>query len=179
MKRIASLRFFAMATLLACALAPLGCNHNHATGFAPPSAAALSDARLDIAAIPLPAKNLALPWRDESQWRNPFLSVNGKMLLLRIYLPDANPSALDRGGITRSTNARKQELSIRLRDLPRALAALPPDCWPYGRVVAVTPGFLTPQNQALLQHNEQVTLQTLHALGVVAEDWAPGTASLP
>ena len=167
-----------MATLLAWALAPLGCNHNHATGFAPPSAAALSDARLDIAAIPLPAKNLALPWRDESQWRNPFLSVGDKMLLLRIYLPDDNASQLDRGGFTRSSNARKQELSIRLRDLPRALAALPQGCWPNGRVVAIAPGFVTPPNEAQLLRNEQATLQTLQALGVPAKEWPTGGAAL-
>ena len=170
---------FLAAALSLCVLSTAGCTRSAAVGYAPPSVSAVADARTDIAAIPLPAKNAVLTVGDESQWRNPFLSVGDKMLLLRIYLPDDNASQLDRGGFTRSANARKQELNIRLSDLPRALASLPQDCWPYGRVVAVTPGFLTPQNQALLRHNEQVTLQTLHALGVIAEDWTPSAASRP
>ena len=165
---------FAAAALMA--LLPMGCHNSAAAGFAAPSASALADARLDIAAIPLPAKDHALPAQSESQWQNPFLSVERNMLLLRVYLPDANTSAMDRGGMTRSTNARKQELNIRLRDLPRALASLPQDCWPYGRVVAVAPGFVTQQDQMQIQRNEQATLQTLRNLGVMAVDLSPAAS---
>jgi len=156
----------------------VGCTRSAAVGYAPPSASTVADARTDIAEIPLPAKNAALAVVDESQWRNPFLSVGDKMLLLRIYLPDDNASQLDRGGFTRSSNARKQELSIRLRDLPRALAALPQGCWPNGRVVAIAPGFVTPQNEAQLQRNEQATLHTLQELGVPAKEWPTRGAAL-
>ena len=165
---------FAAAALMA--LLPTGCRNNAATGFAAPSAAALADARVDIAAIPLPAKDHALPTYTESQWQNPFLSVENNMLLLRVYLPDANTSAMDRGGMTRSTNARKQELNIRLRDLPRALASLPQECWPYGRVVAVSPGFVTQQDQMQIRSNEKSTLQTLQDLGVVAINLSQGAS---
>ncbi len=169
---------FLAAALSLCVLAAVGCTRSAAVGYAPPSASAVADASTDIAEIPLPAKNTVLAVGDESQWRNPFLSVGDKMLLLRIYLPDDNASQLDRGGFTRSSNARKQELNIRLRDLPRALAALPQGCWPNGRVVAIAPGFVTPQNEAQLQRNEQATLQTLQALGVLAKEWPTRGAAL-
>jgi hypothetical protein len=169
---------FWAATLFLCTCAPLACTRSAAAGYAPPSSSTIADARMDIAEIPLPKKNTMLPVVDESQWRNPFLSVGDKMLLLRIYLPDANLSGMDRGGFTRSSNARKQELNLRLRDLPRALASLPQECWPYGRVVAVARGFLTQQNQTQLLHNEKLTLQTLQTLGVMAKEWPSGGTAL-
>ena len=146
--------------------------------FAQPSKAVSDAARPDIATIPLPSKNLYLAVREESRWQNPFISVEDNMLLLRIYLPDENTSATDAGGITRPANARKQELNIRLRDLPRALAALPEGSWPYGRVVAVAEGYESRQDRAQIRRNVEVTLQTLHDLGVVVDEWNPNS-SLP
>lgn len=166
--------------VLAFCFAPMGCSRSSAAkmqSFAQPSKAASDAARPDIAAIPLPSKNRYLAVRAESGWQNPFISVEDNMLLLRIYLPDENTSATDAGGITRPANARKQELNIRLRDLPRALAALPEGSWPYGRVVAVAEGYESKQDRAQIRRNVEVTLQTLRDLGVVADEWNPNSSS--
>ena len=171
----------ALMFILAFCFAPMGCSRSSAAkmqSFAQPSKAASDAARPDIATIPLPSKNLYLAVREESRWQNPFISVEDNMLLLRIYLPDENTSATDVGGITRPANARKQELNIRLRDLPRALAALPEGSWPYGRVVAVAEGYESRQDRAQIRRNVEVTLQTLRDLGVVVDEWNPNS-SLP
>jgi len=169
------LRIFSLPVALACCFAPVACSHGtHAAStqpFAQPSKTAESSARPDIDAIPPPSKILYMGIRDSSRWQNPFLSVDSDMLQLRIYLPDTNPSQVDRGGITRSANARRQTLSIRLSDLPEALSALPEGTWPYGRVVGVAEGFETKQDRAQIRRNMEATIQTLNDLGVVIDEW--------
>ncbi len=164
----------------ALCLVSAGCSHRSASNtqyFAQPSKSADDAARPDIANIPPPAKSLYLAVREESRWQNPFISVESNMLLLRIYLPDENLSTSNLGGITQPANARKQELNVRLSDLPRALAALPQGSWPYGRVVAVAEGYETTQDRAQIRRNIEATLQTLNDLGVVAYEWTPSAAS--
>ena len=56
---------------------------------------------------------------------------------MRVLLPDVNAGAYGTGTMLRPTDARKQELDVRLADLPNALSAVPQGSWPYGRVVAV------------------------------------------
>ena len=176
------MRFSAFTLLLASCCLVSGCNHSSSAAtpqpFAQPSKSVKDAARPDIDAIPPPSKNLYLAVREESNWQNPFLSVESGMVLLRVYLPDSNPSAIDQGGITRPANARKQELSVRLSDLPKALAALPEGCWPYGRVIAVAEGYETKQDRAQIRRNMEATIQTLNDLGVVVDEWNP-TNALP
>ncbi len=117
-----------------------------------------------------------MPVRAEDNWQNPFLSVESGMLLLRIYLPDENTSPTDAGGMTRPAKARKQELTIRLKDLPRALASLPEGCWPYGRVVAVAEGFESANDRTEIRRNMEQTYKVLNDLGVVVDEWNPNSA---
>jgi hypothetical protein len=139
-------------------------------------AAAKASARQDLAQIPPPLKSVYLPIDQESQWQNPFLSVEQNMIQLRIYLPDENASPIDRGGLTRLSSARKQVINIRLGELPRALAAIPYGAWPYGRVVAIGREPETPQNRAWFPNHLDLTVRTLQEIGVVADDWNHPTA---
>lgn len=133
--------------------------------------AAKSDARPLLNEIPLPVKDRHLTIDQESQWQNPFLTVESNMIQIRIYLADENSSEVDRGGLTRLSAARKHILNIRLKDLPKALVSLPDGAWPYGRVVAVREDVETQQNQVRLRSNLAVTLSALRDVGVVADDW--------
>ena len=166
--------------VLCCTVGIAGCSRTPTTApsqtFPLPSAAAESNARVDLNTIPAPRKSLYMPVRAEADWQNPFLSVESGMLLLRIYLPDGNPSPTDAGGMTRPVKARKQELTIRLSDLPRALAALPDGCWPYGRVVAVAEGFDSAKDRPQIRRNMEQTYKVLNDLGVVVDEWNPNSA---
>lgn len=156
-----------------------GCRHS-GDGFNVPQNAASWNAkkeaaRQELTAVPAPAKKAYLAIRREPDWQNPFLSVGRDMIQLRIYLADENDSPLGRGGITRITAARREVLNVRLADLPRALAALPDNTWPYGRVIAVGEGLTNPQDGAQVRHNLEITMHTLDDLGLVVEEWnGPG-----
>ncbi|MES2222167.1 MAG: hypothetical protein V4587_14525 [Acidobacteriota bacterium] len=128
-------------------------------------------ARQELNQIPPPSKSVYLNINQESQWQNPFLSVEQNMIQLRIYLPDENSSPIDRGGITRLSSARKQVVNVRLAELPRALASLPNGAWPYGRVVAIGREKDTPQNRGWFSHHLDVTVHALQDMGVVVDDW--------
>lgn len=130
-----------------------------------------SSARELLTEIPPPSKGPYLAIRHESQWQNPFLTVNRKTIQVRIYLPDENTSSFDQGGLTRTKAARRLVLEVRLSDLPRALSSLPNESWPYGRVVAMQEGLETAQDRARLTHNVEVTMRTLNDLGIVVDDW--------
>ncbi len=93
------------------------------------------------------------------------------MIQIRIYFADENSSAVDRGGLTRLSSARKHILNVRLKDLPRALIALPDGAWPYGRVVAVSKELGAPQDRNLVDHNLAVTVSALKDMGLVVDDW--------
>ena len=133
--------------------------------------AAKDSAREELRTLPAPSKKLYIAIRREPQWQNPFLSVRRNMIQLRIYLPDENDSPVDRGGITRITAARRQVMNVRLADLPRALASLPEGAWPYGRIVAVEEGLADSADSAQLRNNLAITVNTVEALGLVAEEW--------
>ena len=133
--------------------------------------AARNDARQQLNDIALPVKDRYLTMDQESQWQNPFLTVESNMIQIRIYLADENGSEVDRGGLTRLSAARKHILNIRLKDLPKALVSFPDGAWPYGRVIAVREDVETQQNQKRLRSNLAVTLSALHDMGVIADDW--------
>lgn len=134
-------------------------------------AASKQSARQELTQIPLPAKTAYASIDQEAQWKNPFLSVESDMVQVRIFLADENSSQLDRGGMTRIASARKQVLNVRLKDLPRALAALPDSAWPYGRVVAIGKQLEPPQTRARLERNLATTTDALNDMGIVVDDW--------
>lgn len=152
-----------------------GCKHSadafNRTGNPAEWRASKEAARQELNEIPPPSKNLYLEIHEEPQWQNPFLSVERDMIQVRLYLGDNNTSPFDRGGITRTTAARRQVLNVRLADLPRALAALPSDAWPYGRVVAVQEGLADKQDRAQIRRNLEITMNALNDLGIVVDDW--------
>lgn len=152
-----------------------GCRHS-GDGFKVPANAASWNAKKDAArqeltAVPAPTKKAYLAIHREPDWQNPFLSVGRDMIQLRIYLADENGSPLGRGGITRITAARREVLNVRFVDLPRALASLPDNTWPYGRVIAVGEGLTNSQDRAQIRHNLETTMNTLNDLGLVVEEW--------
>lgn len=128
-------------------------------------------ARQELTEVPLPAKSTYLTIDRPSQWQNPLLTVDQNMIQMRIYLADENSSAIDRGGMTRISAARKHVLNIRPKDLPRALAALPDGAWPYGRVVAVGEEKPTPRSRARLAANIALTIGALREMHIVVDDW--------
>jgi hypothetical protein len=134
------------------------------------------DARQELIQIPLPKKSSYAAIDRESQWQNPFLSVESNTIQVRIYLADQNSSEFDRGGLTRLQAARKQILNVRPKDLPRALASLPDSAWPYGRVVAIAEALEAPRYRAQLKKNLNVTVKALQDMGIVVDDLdSPGS----
>ncbi len=174
--RARTLRSIVLSTFVLGVLLSATACKNHGDSFnmsADPAAwtGAKNDARRQLTEVPLPTKDTYLTIDQESQWQNPFLTVESNMIKIRIYTADENSSAVDRGGLTRLSAARKHILNVRLKDLPRALVSLPDGAWPYGRVVALNEDSETQRNQARLRSNLTVTLAALNDMGVVVDDW--------
>jgi hypothetical protein len=130
--------------------------------------------RAQLAQIPLPTKSLYVDVHEPGAWANPFLSVGAEALNLRILLQDANPSAVGQGTLLRPEAARRQELQLRPADLGKAIAAIPPGAWRYGRVIAVAESPLAaPKDRPKVRRNVETTIQKLNDLGIVVEEW-PG-----
>lgn len=128
--------------------------------------------REQLEKIPPPTKSRYIDVHSTENWENPFLSVGFNSIKLRVMMPDANPSQIGQGGLLRPTSARRQELEIRIADLPEALTDLPEKAWPYGRVVAVAEGFTTERKQRpQIRRNEEATIQILNDLGIVVDEW--------
>jgi len=128
--------------------------------------------RAALAQIPLPTKSMYVDVREPGAWANPFLSVDADNLTLRITLADANTSSLGQGTMLRPEAARRQELQVRLADLPQALIALPSGAWRYGRVIAVAESPLASQkDRPKLRRNVEAAIQQLTDLGIVVEEW--------
>lgn len=129
--------------------------------------------QLDL--IPPPSKSRYMAIRSLSEWENPYLTVQQNMATLHVTLADANPSALGTGGMLRPVGARRQDLNVRVSDLPAALSAVPQDSWPYGRVIAVEEAHDTPASaQPAVRRNVEATIKTLGDLGVVVYEWNEG-----
>ncbi len=128
--------------------------------------------RAALALIPLPTKSMYVDVHEPGAWANPFLSVDADTLNLRITLADANPSKLGRGTLLRPRAARRQEIQLRPADLARALVALPPGAWRYGRVIAVAESPLASRkNLPKVRRNVEAVIQQLNDLGIVVEEW--------
>jgi hypothetical protein len=128
--------------------------------------------RAALAQIPLPTKSLYIDVHEPNAWANPFLSVNADTISLRITMADANPSNVGPGTLLRPAAARRQDLEIRLSDLAKALVALPPGAWQYGRVVAIAESPLaTRKERPQVRRNVEVAIRKLNDLGIVVEEW--------
>ncbi|HUA92006.1 MAG TPA: hypothetical protein VL991_05530 [Terracidiphilus sp.] len=128
--------------------------------------------RAQLEQIPLPTKSLYVDVHEPAQWANPFLAVGTDTITLRILLPDANPSSATEGTLLRPEAARRQELQLRPADLAKAIAAIPPGAWRYGRVIAVAESPLASRKDRLkVRRNVETTIQQLNDLGVVVEEW--------
>jgi hypothetical protein len=124
-------------------------------------------ARQELEQIPPPSKNRYLSVHAKDAYANPFLVVHPQT------------TGFSAGGVLRPANARKQDVDVRLDDLPRGLAALPPDAWPYGRVVAIEESPTAPRSERVaIRRNVEATIQILNDLGVVVDEWTGSNGAL-
>jgi hypothetical protein len=139
------------------------------------TAAERDQQRTTLAAIPLPTKSMYVNVHDANVWANPILSVGANMLDLRITLADASTSAMGRGTTPRADAARHQatqNTQIRPEDLAKAVVALPPGAWRYGRVIAVAESAqANPQDRPKIRRNVEDAIQELNDLGIVVQEW--------
>jgi hypothetical protein len=169
-----------------CTLAALvaGCGKNHANSSvatpypSPQQAQAAQQTRASdrelIEQILPPAKSRYMAIHTRESWENPFVVVSAKTVSLRIMYPTPPQSSALPGTLLQPANARKRVLQLRLADLPEALASLPADSWPYGRVVAVEedPNEVR-ADRIPIRRNVEATINALNDLGVVVYEW-PG-----
>jgi hypothetical protein len=129
-------------------------------------------ARQQMEMIPPPSKTRYMAVKSLSVWENPYLTVQGGMVTLHVMAADANKSDLGLGGMLRPTGARRQDLNVRVSDLPTALNAIPESSWPYGRVVAVEEAHEVPVSaRQEVRRNMETVMKTLNDLGVVVYEW--------
>jgi hypothetical protein len=73
----------------------------------------------------------------------------------------------------RPVGARRQDLNVRVSELPEALNAVPEDSWPYGRVVAIEEAHDTPAaDRPAVRRDMEAAIKTLSDLGVVVYEWS-------
>ncbi len=129
--------------------------------------------RQQMEQIPPPSKTQYMAVKNLSLWQNPYLTVQGGMVTLHVLTADANPSDLGVGGMLRPTGARRQELNVRLADLPTALNAVPRSSWPYGRVVAVEEAHEVPvKARPEVRRNMEQVFKMLSDMDVVVYEWS-------
>ena len=181
-----SFRNILSSTLLLAVLA--GCGHHSAVSPEGPDAAAqarqqakeqaqavakkIDAARQELEQVPPPSKSRYMAIHTPESWSNPFLIVGPKNITLRVIAPDQTGSPALPSAMLKPAKARRQELDIRLTDLPDALSALPSEDWPYGRVIAVEEDPAeTRVNRVQVRSNVETTMQVLNNLGVVIYEW--------
>jgi hypothetical protein len=151
-----------------------GCKHAPAILQPQPSTdqKEMADAQMELAQVPLPVKSRYLTVHSLSEWENPYLTVQAEIITLHVLMPDDNPSPLGQGGMLRPIGARRQELTLRLGDLPQALTAIPVEAWPYGRVITVEEQHGADSSaEPAVRRNVEATLKMLNDLGLVADEW--------
>jgi hypothetical protein len=148
-------------------------NAEHQAQAAAQATAALREnQRAALALIPLPTKSMYVDVQEPGAWVNPFLSVDADNLNLRITLADANRSTIGKGTMLRPQAARRQQMQLRPADLAKALAALPPGAWRYGRVIAVAESpQASPKDRPKIRRNVEAVIQQLNDLGIVVDEW--------
>jgi hypothetical protein len=136
-------------------------------------------ARQQLEQVPPPSKNRYLSVRTKEAYANPFLVVHPQTITLTIIFRDQDPNGFSAGGVLRPAKARKQEIDVRPGDLPQALAALAPDVWPYGRVVAIEESPTAPRTERVaIRRNVEAAIQILNDLGVVVDEWTGSNGAL-
>jgi hypothetical protein len=136
-------------------------------------------ARQELEQIPPPSKNRYLSVRSKDAYQNPFLVIHSETATLTIIFPDQNPNAFDTGGMLRPASARKEQLEVRLADLPNALSSLPPGVWPYGRVVAVEESPAAHRaDRVVIRRSVEAAIRILNDLGVVVDEWTSPNGAL-
>jgi hypothetical protein len=129
-------------------------------------------ARQQMELIPPPSKTRYMAVKSLTLWENPYLTVQGGMVTLHVVQADANTSDLGVGGMLRPMGARRQELNVRVADLPTALNAVPQNYWPYGRVIAVEEAHEIPVSaRPEVRRNVEAVIKSLNDLGVVVYEW--------
>jgi hypothetical protein len=136
-------------------------------------------ARQELEQIPPPSKNRYLNVHSKEAYGNPFLVVHTQTITLTIVYRDQAPNSFDAGGLLRPAKARRQEIDVRLDDLPQALSSLSPDVWPYGRVVAIEESPTAPKtDRVAIRRNVEATIQMLNDLGIVVDEWTGSNGAL-
>jgi hypothetical protein len=144
----------------------------HALQQARAAAAARAQDRQQLESIPPPSKTTYMAIHTRQSWANPFLIVGKSTVNLTIMYPDLAPANTPGSDFLHPAAARRRVLDLRISDLPEALAALPENTWPYGRVVAVEEDPLEKkQDRAQVRRNVEATMQVLNDLGVVIDEW--------
>ena len=140
----------------------------------------METAREELEQIPPPSKNRYLSVHSKDAYANPFLVIHPQTITLTIIHRDQDPNGFSGGGLLRPANARKQEVDVRVADLPQGLSALPQDAWPYGRVVALEESPAAPRSERVaIRRNVEATIQVLNDLGVVVDEWTGSNGALP
>ncbi len=138
-------------------------------------AGGVESGRQQMELIPPPSKNRYMAVRALTSWENPYLTVQGEMVTLHVLLADANTTDLGQGTLLRPVGARRQDLNVRIGDLPAALSAVPTSAWPYGRVVALEEaGNIPASARPQVRRNMESAMQVLNELGVVVYEWNEG-----
>jgi hypothetical protein len=141
------------------------------------AAAARDQDRQQLETIPPPSKTTYMAIHTRQGWANPFLIVGKSSVNLTVMYPDLAPANTPGSDFLHPAAARRRVLDLRLADLPEALAALPENTWPYGRVVAVEEDSLEQkQDRPQVRRNVEATMQVLNDLGVVIYEWPAAAA---
>ncbi len=138
----------------------------------------ISAAEGQLAELPPPSKGRYLQVHSVEAWSNPFLIVGRKVITLRI-VGQSTGETLPNGVLPqqklRPAGPTKRELTLRLIDLPEALAALKEESWAYGRVVAVEEDPATPRKERpQMRRNLEAVIAMLNDLDVVVDEWPYG-----
>ncbi|HEY6444839.1 MAG TPA: hypothetical protein VIY53_00150 [Acidobacteriaceae bacterium] len=138
------------------------------------SAQARDADRQELADIPLPSKSVYMNIHTRQSWTNPFLIVSKSTVSLSMLYPPTGPASSPGDALLRPVAARRRVLELRLTDLPEALTALPPDAWPFGRVIAVEEDpTAVRKDLPAVRRNVEASMQSLSDLGVVVYEWPP------
>lgn len=132
--------------------------------------------RILLEQIPPPSKTRYMAIHTKDSWDNPFLVVSSKTVSLRVMNPaPPTSSLLPSGSMMQPKSARKNLLELRLSNMAEALASIPQESWPYGRVVAVQedPAEVS-ADRVQVRRNIEATMQILNNLGIVAYEWPSG-----
>jgi hypothetical protein len=172
-------RYLLLLPALLLPVALTGCTRTAVSSVAETKAIAaqerqeISLARQQMELIPPPSKTRYMAVKSLTLWENPYLTVQGGMVTLHVVQADANTSGLGVGGMLRPVGARRQDLNVRVSDLPAALNAVPQNFWPYGRVVAVEEAHEVPVSaRPEVRRNMETVIKTLNDLGVVVYEWS-------